>query len=177
MDRISLERIFLIAVLAFAAFMYFFRIGERMMFIGDFGWYYLSAREMLLNGEIPLVGISSSVPVFKQGAIWTWLLGLSLMIGKFNPISGAVLTGAVGVISIWGVFKLVSSWFSEKAGLIAAILATTSPLIIVHTRMPFITALIFPITLLVAWTAAEVAKGKKKHFFFARPLSFAFISI
>lgn len=157
----------LLGILGLAAFLRFWRINELMMFIGDFGWFYLSARDMLLGQGIPLVGISSSVPVFKQGALWTWILSGSLWLGKFHPASGAVFAATVGVAAVWGVYKILSEWFSKEIGLFGAFLTATSPLIVIHSRMPYHTAPIFPATLLLAWSLTKAGQGNRMHLFFS----------
>lgn len=156
----------LLVVLILAALLLFWRLNELMMFIGDFAWIYLSARDMLLTGEIPLVGIASSVPVFKQGALFTWMLGASLWLSKFNPVSGAVMTVIIGLFAVWFTYYLISKWFGKQVGIIAALLAATSPLLVIHSRMPFETAPIFFATLLIAWSTYQIVRKKKYHYFF-----------
>lgn len=155
----------LFAILTWAGILRFWKIQTLMMFIGDFGWYYLSAKDFLLNGKIPLVGIASSVPVFKQGALFTWLLAGALQLGDFNPVSGAYLTGILGVLAVWLTYRLASNWFGEKTGFLAALFAATSPLIVVHSRMPYHTAPIFLVTLLIARSASSIVKERAGHYF------------
>ena len=148
-----------LAILCLAAFLRLWQTGTLMQFIGDIGWYYLSARDFLLNGKIPLLGIPSSVPVLRQGAIFTWMLAGAFLLGDFNPVSGAYLTAFLGLLAVWGTYKIASNWFGNRIGLISAALAATSPFIVVHDRMPFVTAGIFPLTVLIAWLA-ERSIGK-----------------
>src|SRR3989344_8882572 len=105
---LSSYKLLLLLLLVIAAFFRFYKLSGLMYFIGDFGWYYLSARDFLLTGNIPLVGIPSSVPILRQGAIFTWLLAGTLKLFNFNPVSGAYLTAFLGVISTLLTFKLVS---------------------------------------------------------------------
>lgn len=152
----------LFAILCLAAFLRLWQIGTLMQFIGDFGWYYLSAKDFLLKGNIPLLGIASSVPVLRQGAIFTWMLAGALFLGNFNPVSGAYLTALLGILAVWGTYGLATHWFGRRIGLISAALAATSPFIVVHDRMPFVTAGIFPLTLVIAWLAKR-SIGQHKH--------------
>lgn len=64
----------LIAILIIGAFLRFDRLPQLVAFIGDQGWFYLSARDVLLSGNIPLVGITSSHTWLHQGPRWTYLL-------------------------------------------------------------------------------------------------------
>src|SRR6185312_14686775 len=76
-------------ILFLAAFLLFYKLNEFMSFIGDQGWFYISARDMLLTGQIPLVGITSSHTWLHQGPFWTYLLAFALKIGDYNPVAGA----------------------------------------------------------------------------------------
>lgn len=155
-----LSTVLLGGILFLGAFLLAYRLSELMMFIGDFGWFYLSARDMLLTGHIPLSGIPSSHPWLHQGPLWTYLLGLSLLIGNFHPLSGAVVTVIFGLFSIFLMYVTGKSMFSEKAGLVAALLFAASPLVIIHARMPYHTAPIPFFTLLVLLGVFQVVRGK-----------------
>lgn len=127
-------------IFAFSAFLGFFRIGELMTFIGDQGWFYLSARDMLITGNIPLVGIASSHPWLHQGALWTYILAFTLWIFNFNPVSGAYATIIVGTFSIVAMYLVGSAIFTKRVGMISALLYATSPLAVYYMRMPYHTS-------------------------------------
>lgn len=133
-------------IIALSAFLGFFRIKESMAFIGDQGWFYLSARDMLTNGNIPLVGIASSHTWLNQGPFWTYLLAFFLWMFNFNPVAGAYLTIILGILSVLGIYLVGSKLFSKRAGLIASLLYATSPLAVYYMRFPYHTS---PIPLLV----------------------------
>ena len=164
--RLNKRSAILLSALAVASFLRFYRLSELMAFIGDFGWYYLSARDFLLTGNIPLVGIPSSVPILSQGAIFTWLLAGTLKLFNFNPVSGAYLTSFLGVISTFLTFKLVSEWFGKRVGLIACLITATSPFMVEIDRLPFVVGPIYLLTLFAAWSFTQINKKNSKHFFF-----------
>ena len=144
-----MNKVFLTGILVIAAFFLFYRLSDLMVFIGDQGWFYLSARDMLLTGKIPLVGITASHTWLHQGALWTYVLAIALWISHFNPVSGAYLTAGLGLITVWLVYKVGSEMFSTRVGLLAALFYATSPLIIFQARMayhlspiPFLTVLL-----------------------------------
>ncbi len=128
----------LIAILS--AYLGFFRIRELMPFIGDQGWFYLSARNMLINGQIPLVGIASSHPWLHQGPFWSYLLATFLLLFNFDPVSGAYLTVISGVLSVVGIYIVGSILFSKRVGIIASLLYATSPLAVYYMRFPYHTS-------------------------------------
>lgn len=127
-------------ILAVSLFLGLFKIRELMIFIGDQGWFYLSARDMLIKGQIPLVGIASSHPWLHQGPFWTYLLTSFLWIFNFNPVSGAYLTIILGVFSVLGIYIVGSVLFSKRVGLIASLLYATSPLAVFYVRLPYHTS-------------------------------------
>jgi len=143
---ISYMHVFILLTLAIGSFLYFYRIGELMMFIGDQGWFYLSARDMLLTGNIPLVGITSSHTWLHQGPLWTYLLGIIFMLSSYNPVAPAIFTGILGLITTILFFYTATLLFGRQAGIISTILYVTSPLVVIHTRMPYHTS---PIPFLV----------------------------
>lgn len=134
------SKIFLATVLLISLFMNLYSVSTLMMFIGDFGRDYLAARDMLLTGNIPLVGIPSSVIWLHQGPLSIYFIALSLFIGKFHPVAPAVFYGVVGVASTYLVYRLGAEYFNTKVGLLAALFYATSPLVVVSVRMPYHTS-------------------------------------
>ena len=158
------RNILLITVLLLAFFLRFDRVGSFMPFIGDQGWFYLSARDMLVNQQVPLVGITSSHTWLHQGPLWTYILAAALFLGKFNPISGAVLSGFLGLFAVFLTYKIGEDFFSRRMGVIAAFLMATSPLVIIHDRMPYHTAPIAFIVSLLIYSILAWTRGKQNFF-------------
>jgi hypothetical protein len=156
------ERLAFLGITLLAAALRFWNLGNLMRFIGDFGWYYLSAKDLLVSGRFPLVGIASSVPILRQGAIFTWFLSIALLAGRYHPVSGAVLTSTVGVLGVILTYKVVSDWFGKKVGLVACLLASTSPFLVYLDRLPFVVGPIYSLTIIIAYLTVESARGAKK---------------
>lgn len=154
----------LIAILIIGAFLRFDRLPQLMAFIGDQGWFYLSARDLLLTGNIPLVGITSSHTWLHQGPLWTYMLAGSLWVSNFNPFSGSILTAIIGTSSIFLIYKLGKEFFSREFGLIAALIYATSPLIIIHERLAYHTSPIPFLVLLLIYSVLKVIKGRAIYF-------------
>jgi GT2 family glycosyltransferase len=162
--RIGKFELSLLCVLIAGAFFRLDGIDKSMVFLGDQGWFYLSARDMLLTGTIPLVGIASSHPWLHQGALWTYLLAGFLWIFKFNPLSGVYLTVLFETGALILLYKLGTLFFSKKVGLLAATLYATSPLIIGYARMPYHTSLISFFTIIFLYMIYLWIKGKLSVF-------------
>lgn len=131
------SHLILFLILIISIFLLTFKLPKLMSFFGDIGWYYLAARDMILTGKIPLVGISSSHVWLHQGAYWTYLLAGFLKLGDFHPVAGGILAILFGLATILVVYFLGKRLFSSSVGLMAAAFYATSPLAIVHARMPY----------------------------------------
>jgi len=111
-----------------------------MSFIGDQGRDYLSARDMVLTKNWPLVGIASSVPWLKQGVLFIWLTALALKLGQFHPVAPAILTSTMGVLTVYLIYKLSKLFLDSKASVLTALIMATSPLAVIHSRLPYHTS-------------------------------------
>lgn len=159
-----MKNLILISIIMTGAFLRLDRLGELMAFIGDQGWFYLSARDMILTGNVPLVGITSSHTWLHQGPIWTYMLVFTLWISNFNPVSGSILTAIIGIAAIFLIYKLGADFFSKKFGLVAALIYATSPFIIIHERLAYHTSPIPFLVLLLIYSLLKVTKGKSIFF-------------
>lgn len=155
----NVKNYIVVLILITAIFMRLYRLNELMPFIGDFAWFYLSARDMILSGNIPLVGITSSHTWVHQGPLWTYLLAIPLFISNFNPLSGAYFTAALGTLTVFMVYKIGTQMFSKSVGVVAAALYATSPLVVIHARLPYHTSLIPLASLLFVFFIYKWVKG------------------
>ena len=145
---ISLKKNWAIAaILLLAIFLRFYRLSELMTFIGDQGRDYLAARDWLLGGQIPLVGIPSSVPWLHQGPFFIWLTAIALKIGSFNPVAPAVMTATLGVLSVYFIYLL--------GGSLPALILATAPLAVIHSRMAYHISPIPLLTIGYFWAMKE----------------------
>jgi GT2 family glycosyltransferase len=135
--RLTPEIIALSLILLLSIWLRFYHLSTFMTFIGDQGRDYLAARDMLLTGKWPLVGIPSSVPWLFQGSLFIWFIALALKLGSFNPVAPAILTSTLGVLTVYLTYKLAKSFTDLKPALVTALVAATSPLIVLHSRMPY----------------------------------------
>lgn len=120
-------------VYLFVSFLLFYKLNQNISFIGDQAWFYISARDALLNGTLPTLGIASSITWIKQGAVWTYLLIPTLVFGRFNPIWGSVLTSTLGLVTIYVFYRFTRN-------LHTTLILATSPFFILLSRMAYHTA-------------------------------------
>jgi len=157
----------LTSIIAISIILRFYQLSEKMSFFGDIAWFYISARDLIIAHTIPLVGITTSHIWLHQGPLWTYILAILLSISNFNPIAGAYFTSFIGVLTVYAVYKTGKLFYSVNVGLISAFLYATSPLIIAHARMPFITSVIPFLASLLLLAVFFWLKGKKNYFFAA----------
>ena len=160
-------------IIILSAYLGCFKIRELMSFIGDQGWFYISARDMLISGQIPLVGIASSHPWLHQGPFWTYLLAPLLWLFNFDPVSGAYLTIIMGILSVIGIYIIGSTLFSKRVGLTASLLYATSPLAVYYMRFPYHTSPIPLFVIVLLFSLHKIVQNKLSYL----PLSIFLLSI
>lgn len=163
----------LIFALVIGLMLRFINLDNGMSFIGDQGWFYISARDMLLTGNIPLLGITSSHTWLHQGPLWTYMLSISLFLFNFNPLAGAYLTIVIGILTIWLMYKIGSEIFSKNIAILAALMYSVSPAIVFSDRTPFDPSVVPIFSLLYFYSIYKWITGDK-HFF---SVSFLFLAI
>ncbi|HVT00816.1 MAG TPA: glycosyltransferase [Patescibacteria group bacterium] len=160
---INLNKLLFIIALAFGLFLRIDR-PNLSMFIPDQGWFFLSARSMVLTGVIPLVGITSSHTWLHQGAFWTYLLAPFLSTFNFNPYAGFYLAVAFGFASMILVYKIGKRFINERFAMVSTFLYSASPLIVIHERMAYHTAPISFFCLLLIYSLGRWVRGERIFF-------------
>ncbi|MEK7605468.1 MAG: glycosyltransferase family 39 protein [Patescibacteria group bacterium] len=138
-----------------------------MPFYGDIGWFYLSARDLLLGKGFPLVGITSSHTWLHQGPLWTYFLSVALWLGNFDPLAGGYLSILLGILTVYCIYYIGKRMFSERVGVIAAFLYSLSPLVILNIRTPYHTTPIPIFALLYFMSIYLWVKGQKSFLGFS----------
>ncbi len=163
----------IVAFILLCACLLFYKINSLMSFLGDQGFFYLSARDLLVYHHFPLVGINATHAWLHQGPIWTYMLAIMLFLFNFNPLSGVYLTIFLTLIDSYLIYKTGELYFSKKVGIISTILYSTSNLIIINGRLPYHTSPTAFFMLLFLISLYKFIKGKIYHL----PLSIFFIAI
>jgi GT2 family glycosyltransferase len=162
--RINKYSLMLMFILMVGAFLRFNRIYQILPFIGDQAWFYLSARDMLQSGRIPLVGIPSSHPWLHQGALWTYILSLGFLTFGYSPYTGGFISIFIDILTIYFIYKLGSLMFSQRFGIIAALLYTFSPIVVFNSQLAFHTSPIPLLTLFYLYSLVQWVRGSPKCF-------------
>ena len=160
----------LLLLILIGLFLRIFELNKLMPFIGDYAWYYLSARDMLLTGNIPLVGITASRTWLHQGPLWTYIVAFLFQISKFSPLAPAYFIAVISTLTIPLVYYTGLKMFNERTAVIGALFFTFSPFAIIHGRMPYHTSLLVLFSLLFLLSIFLWIHKDKKFFFFVPPL-------
>lgn len=134
-----------------------------MSFIGDQGWFYLSARDALVNTNIPLVGITASHTWVHQGPFWTYILSIIFFLTKYNPLAPGYFTAVFDALTIILIYWVSSRLFSTKVAVLSSIIYAFSPILIIFSKMPYHTSPIPLFTLLFFFFICKLAKGNEKY--------------
>lgn len=140
----SLRVRYIVAILIFtlSLILNIYRQESLMLLIGDAARDFLAARDMLMTGTVPLVGIPSSVVWLHQGPISIYGIALAFALFSFNPVGPAILFGFLGAVTSLTVYLLASKMFDFRTGMMAGFLYATAPIVVVNARMPYHTSLV-----------------------------------
>ncbi len=155
----------LFGIFVLSLFVRTYKLKFLMEFIGDQGWFYISARNLIVYHQIPLVGITSSHIWLHQGAIWTYILAVILTIFHFNPIAPAYVMAGFDSVTLFLIYFLGKELFNRRVGLIASLFYATSPMIVQGERFPYHTDLIPFFTALLLLLIFKWIKTEKSKYF------------
>ncbi len=158
--RLNISVVFLLTVALFAIIIRLYKIDEFVPFYGDIGWFFISARDILLNNNVPLVGITSSHVWLHQGPLWTYIVSLLFYVYNFNPIAPYYFTAILDVFTLLFIYKFCLVFFSKRTAMFASLVYGFSPAIILSARTAYHTSLIpffvcFFLYCLYKWVAGK----------------------
>ena len=125
--------VILIAILLLAAFLRLYRISDYLNFLGDEGRDVMVVRN-ILHGDLTFLGPRSSAGDFYLGPIYYYMMAPFLFLSNYHPVGPAIMVALFSVATVYLIYRTGREFFSEKAGLIAALLYSISPLVIIHSR-------------------------------------------
>src|SRR5579872_22396 len=109
-------------------------VSKEDYFGGDFGFYYLHAKQLVIDHKVPLLGDEAGIiSGFAQGPGWYYLLSIPFALTNGNPYGGKMLMFLVSIATV----IVLSVFFWEKIGkteaIFVAFLVGLSPYLIVWT--------------------------------------------
>ncbi len=162
--RFNKESFLVLCIFLLAFLLRINKISELLFFIPDVAWYYLSAKDMLLDHSIPLVGIASSHPWLHQGAYWTYILGFLLKVFDFNPVAPAYFTILLDSIVVILIYYVARFMFNTRVAFFSSLFYATSPFVIFSSQLPYHTSFVPLLTLALFFLTFKWVKGDRNKF-------------
>lgn len=142
-----------------------YKISSQYYFTGELGKELLFVRQFILNGDIPLVGLSTSHEWLNYGPLYYWILIPIVKIFGWSPYILFWLALAVSVIGIYLVYFVFKNIVNEKFAVILAFLISVSPLWIWATRISKLHTFFFILTPLFIYFLYKIWNKKIKFIF------------
>lgn len=166
-NRFSRTDILVCVILSLGIFLRVWRLEHTMIFFADAGRDMMVSVEMAKEGIIPLLGIPSSEPRFKQGPLFIWLMATVFFLFGFHPLYAGFAFSFLNCIALLGCYWLVKKHVSVFAALMTTVLLATSPLAVAHSRMPYHITPIISFFLIYLWSLQRLADKKREGVFVA----------
>lgn len=158
------HRIFF-SILILATVLRLYHITSDMIFVPDQGRDFIQALRIIRDGHLPLLGIPSSIPQFRQGPVYIYLTAVSLWLG--GPEAVGVMAAVFGIAAVVLMYIVVHTFSTQKAAVLATLLLAFSPMAILHSRMPFHINPIPVFVLFYLWQLLRAVRGKRYAWFWA----------
>lgn len=173
----QIAAIFIIILLA--TWLRVWKLPSHTIFFGDAGRDFVVAQSALESKTLPLLGIASSVPRFKQGPINVWWVMLFQAVGINDPGIVTYSYALIGVMTIIALYELLATQFPKQPqiALVASAIVAASPLAVAQSRMPFHTSWIPLATVFFIYAGTRFWQQKPHAwwlFFFSWAVMFQF---
>jgi hypothetical protein len=166
------KHLLIVLIVALASWLRVWQLEELGIFFGDAGHDILSAITAVEERKLPLLGIESSVPRFKQGPVTVWLHMVIHLFAQQNIYWHWLVFALIGTAAVIGVYEFCQLYLSPRTALLASLLVATSPLAVAHSRMAYhITPI--PIMMVLFLAATTRLFQQKKHAVFWATLAWA----
>lgn len=109
-------------------------------FFGDIAWFYQSARDVLLLGKFPLLGITSSIIWLHQGPLWTYLLVPALLFFNYYPFGGIVFIFVLNIFLFPIFYYLILKIFNRKTAVLSTFFLIFLPWWNLQAKIPYHTS-------------------------------------
>lgn len=130
----KIEILLLILVMAMAIFSRFWQIRDYVVFLGDEGRDMIVMRKMIQVKRPTFLGPTASVGGFYLGPIYYWMAAPFLLLWRYDPVGPAYLVAAVGVATVFLLYKLLRDAVGFWPAILASSLYATAPLILRYSR-------------------------------------------
>jgi hypothetical protein len=142
------RKFWILLIIILGIFLRFYNLNSSVTFFADQAWFLLSARDSVLSGHLPLLGITSSITWLHQGPLWTYFLIPLLLFFKFTPLAPGYFTAFLGTITIPITYYLGALLFNRRTGFLSALIFAVSNIVVIQNRIAYHTSLIPTLTVI-----------------------------
>lgn len=164
----------ILAIICVATWLRVWDLDNRGILFSDAGRDLLVAHQSVQQQTLPLLGIPSSVPRFKQGPVSIWIEMLVISLFGIQTLAQSLTFALISVAAVIGVYEFTCIYIGKKHGLLAAALLATSPLAVANGRVPYHTTAL-PFALVVYLFSLMLLWNKQKYGYFLAAISFSFL--
>jgi len=121
----------LILIILVALFLRFYKF-DLIEFKGDEVHYLWTAKNVIENHQLPLLGIRASIGVYNP-AIFDYFIILFSFLSR-SPLFITAIIAFINVLAIFLCYFFLKRYFSERIAIIACLLFATSPYAVIYSR-------------------------------------------
>ena len=121
-------------VIAVSIFFRFWQIRNYVVFLGDEGRDMMVMRKIFTEKRLPFLGPTASVGGFYLGPAYYWMAAPFLWLFRFDPVGPSYFVAALGVGTVWLLYKLLKEPVGFWPAIAASSLYATAPLIVRYAR-------------------------------------------
>ena len=121
---------------------------------------------MVVNGEPTLLGPITSVGSIFLGPLYYYFITPFLLLFNFDPVGPAIFIVILSLATIYLLYLISNEYFSFPAFVFSAILYTTSPLVLIHSRFSWNPNAVPFFALLCIYGLLKVVIDKKDKWLF-----------
>lgn len=164
----------LIVIFMVAALIRVWDVPGRIIFFDDAAYDIRVAEQAVDERTIPLLGIPSSVPRFRQGPLAVWFnMALNLTFGS-SLVAYALFYISLSLLALVLTYEFSDRYLGKKFAIVVSTLIALSPFAIAQARMPYHTNPI-PLAMILFIFALVRLFEKKKYSLFYAILSWTFL--
>ncbi len=171
--RLIKQHWLLIAIVMLATWLRVWNIQDQAIFFGDAAHDLWSAKTAVDQGKLPLLGIASSVPRFKQGPVTVWIEMVVYAIFGTELIWYSLVFASISIAAVIAIYEISVTQVNLKTALGAALILAVMPLAVAHGRVPYHITPIPLMLVLYLYALCRVWKKQNPQNWFWTGLAFA----
>ena len=165
MEKTKLELIILILILLLAAFLRLYKIEDFMVFLGDEGRDALVVKRIIIDHRWTLLGPTASVGGMFLGPIYYYFMIPFLWAFHLEPVGPAIMVALFGIATVFLVYKVAWDLFGSTSAILASLLYSVSPLVVVYSRSSWNPNILPFFSLLLIYSLMRALVSDKRLFF------------